>query len=377
MHTCGEPTRIIISGYPDVTGTLLEQRIQAKAQYDHIRKRLILEPRGHYDMYGAILRPNTELTQIGQAHMGVLFMTNDGYSTMCGHATIALGRFLVDTHDLDVFPRRKDIEWDRTALVAHVNLHAPCGLLRVKVPVSRDGTASDPNRQVSFVSVTSFATGLEVPIHISHRWPQLEKTDAAKVVVEFAYGGAFYAIVDARSLGFGEHLPDIDMRELSKAAECLLLDIRDRPELTKYYRHPEERELSFLYGVIVTDSVLRDDKTQVADAELGVCFFAEGQIDRSPTGSGVAARAALAYCKGERDSGVPWAYHSLVSNRELGPPFIGTIEHETSGGTSKRKTAQVHVRVDGQAFYTGFSTFSVEREDPLGDSGFVFTKLLT
>ncbi|KIW68541.1 hypothetical protein PV04_04480 [Phialophora macrospora] len=377
MHTCGEPTRIIIDGYPNATGTLLEQRTQARQKYDHIRRRVILEPRGHYDMYGAVLRPNTELTQSGQAHMGVLFMTNNGYSTMCGHATIALGRFLLDTHDLNIFPRRNDITWDPKARIAHLNLHAPCGLLRLRVPVTPDGKASDPSKPVSFVSVPSFATGIRVPITIGHPWPQLGREDAAQasISVDFAYGGAFYAFVDARSLGFKEHLQDIDMRELNKATECLLRCIRDQPELTSYYRHPEEPELSFLYGVIVTDSVLRQGKP-VLNAELGVCFFADQEIDRSPTGSGVAAREALAYCKGERGTGVAWSYHSLVSNCDLGPPFVGTIEIADSN-TRQIKTAQVYVRVNGQAFYSGFSTFSVEREDPLGDSGFVFTKLAT
>ncbi|EXJ60615.1 hypothetical protein A1O7_04768 [Cladophialophora yegresii CBS 114405] len=375
MHTCGEPTRIVIDGYPNVTGTLLEQRTQALQTHDHIRKRLMLEPRGHYDMYGAVLRPDTELTQLGQAHMGVLFMTNNDYSTMCGHATIALGRFLLDTHDLNTFPRRNDIIWDRESLIADLNIHAPCGLLRLRVPVSPDGRASDPSKPVSFVSVPSFATGLQVPISIGHPWPQLEQKDVpeASVLVDFAYGGAFYAIVDASSLGFMGHLQDVDMQELSKATERLLLSIREQPKLTSYYQHPEEPDLSFLYGVIVTDSVLREG-SPVSSAELGVCFFADQQVDRSPTGSGVAAREALAYCKGERGTGSTWSYHSLVSNRDLAPPFVGTIE--SAGGSPKQvKTAPVHVRVSGQAFYSGFSTFSVEQEDPLGDTGFVFTKL--
>jgi trans-L-3-hydroxyproline dehydratase len=92
MHTTGEPTRIIINGYPALSGTLLQQRAEALAKHDHIRKRLMLEPAGHSDMYGAILCRRTELTDNGGAHIGVLFTHNDGYSTMCGHATIALGR---------------------------------------------------------------------------------------------------------------------------------------------------------------------------------------------------------------------------------------------------------------------------------------------
>jgi len=93
MHTTGEPTRIVYAGYPALSGTLLEQRALASEKYDHLRRRLILEPRGHRDMYGAVLRQSTELVDAGLADIGVIFMTNDGYSNMCGHATIALGRF--------------------------------------------------------------------------------------------------------------------------------------------------------------------------------------------------------------------------------------------------------------------------------------------
>lgn len=235
---------------------------------------------------------------------------NDGYSTMCAHATIALGRLLLDTHDLNVFPRRNDIVWDQSALIAYVNIHAPCGLLRAKVPVNANGSASDPILPVSFVSVPFFASGLQIPVNISHRWPQLKGSKKAdlSVTVDFAYGGAFYAFVDVKSLGFEANLQDINIKDLSTATDCLILSIREQSGLAEHYRHPDEPDLSFLYGVIVTDDVLRDDKP-VAKAELGVCFFADQEIDRSPTGSGVAARVALAYHKGERDPGVSWAYH--------------------------------------------------------------------
>jgi trans-L-3-hydroxyproline dehydratase len=160
MHTTGEPTRIVISGYPSLTGTLFEQRTRARTHHDNIRKCLLLEPRGHFDMYGAVLRPVTELTRTGKAHIGVLFMTNDGYSTMCGHATIALGRFLLDTHDKTVFPNRDNVKYDPATKSATLKLHAPCGLLDVTVPVTIDGQKSDPSRPVTFVSVPSFATGI-------------------------------------------------------------------------------------------------------------------------------------------------------------------------------------------------------------------------
>ena len=101
--------------------------------------------------YGALLRTNTELTHEGKAHIGVLFLTNDGYSPMCGHATIALGRFLIDTWDTSIFPKREEIDVDAGTLTAKINLHAPCGLVEITVPVTPDGKRSDPSRKVSFL----------------------------------------------------------------------------------------------------------------------------------------------------------------------------------------------------------------------------------
>ncbi|KIX94184.1 uncharacterized protein Z520_10211 [Fonsecaea multimorphosa CBS 102226] len=370
MHTCGEPTRIVIEGYPDLHGTLLEQRAEAKTKHDHIRKRVLLEPRGHYDMYGAILRPQTELTMSDQADIGVLFMTNDGYSTMCGHATIALGRFLVDTHDLHIFPRRNEIKYDPRTRYAVVNLHAPCGLVEVTVPTNEDGSASDPERPVSFVSVPSFAKGVNIaiPVPAYLRWPELSG-DRAEVQAGFAYGGAFYCIVAVTELGFTNGLSAIDLEALNRATWGLKSAILENPGLSCYYEHNSQPEMSFLYGVIVTDKMNVQNEA-VSGSELGVCYFAAQEIDRSPCGSGVAARAALAYLDGTRMMNKSWAYHSLVSKLGFGPPFIGTIvERKTT------EEMEVRVKVEGQAYYTGFSTFSVEKEDPLGDSGFAFRNL--
>ncbi|KAH0840391.1 Trans-L-3-hydroxyproline dehydratase [Fonsecaea pedrosoi] len=380
MHTCGEPTRIVIDGYPDLHGTLLEQRAEAKTKYDSLRQRVLLEPRGHYDMYGAILRPQTELTTSGKADMGVLFMTNDGYSTMCGHATIALGRFLVDTHDLAIFPRRNEIKYDPHTRYAVINLHAPCGLVEVTVPTNEDGSASDPQRPVSFVSVPSFAKGINItiPVPAHLRWSELQE-DRTEVRASFAYGGAFYCIVAAVELGFANGLRAVDLEALNRASRGLKSAILDNASLSRYYEHRAEPEMSFLYGVIVTDHMEAQNES-VSGSELGVCYFAAEEIDRSPTGSGVAARAALAYRDGTRKANESWAYHSLVSKLGIGPPFIGTVLERNMVGQPDEPSAtsedmEVRVKVEGQAYYTGFSTFSVEKDDPLGDSGFAFRNL--
>lgn len=156
MHTTGDPTRIVYKGYPSLECTLLEQRAQAQNQYDYIRKQLMWEHHGHHEMYGAILCQNTELTKSGEAHIGVLFTTNGGYWRMCGHATIALGRFLVDMQDLDVFPRRKELQFNHESKNVQLNLHAPCELVKVIVPAEENGVRSDVTKPVSFICFPSF-----------------------------------------------------------------------------------------------------------------------------------------------------------------------------------------------------------------------------
>lgn len=373
MHTTGEPTRIIISGYPILYGTLLQQRAEAKKKYDHIRKRLLLEPRGHYDMYGAILRSETELTKTGEAHIGVLFMTNDGYSTMCGHATIALGRFLLDTHDLDVFPQRNQISHDPATKTAFLYLHAPCGLLKVTVPVIDDGSCSDPKRPVSFISVPSFATGLNISINVRRApdWPAFAPQEY--ITADFSYGGAFFCIVKATELGFSHGLRNIDFATMNLMTRSLKAVITSDDSLRKLFSHPDHDELGFLYSVIAVDDTIGKPADGSGGAETGLCYFADQQIDRSPTGSGVAARAALAYAKGRLAKGQSWTYHSLVSNSidSLGA-FVGTVVDECG---HQNDTPVVQIKVEGYAFYTGYHVFSVEKTDPFGDTGFIFEKL--
>lgn len=434
-HTTGEPTRIVISGYPALTPntTLLAQRAEAQARHDHIRRRLLLEPRGHADMYGALLRPDTELVRDngqpgqgpGPAHMGVLFMHNEGYSTMCGHATLALGRVLIDTHDRTIFPRRADVPWDRARAEATLVLHAPCGLVRVTVPVSADGRRSDPTRPVSFLSVPSFATGRDVVVAVppALRWPELE--ERTEVRVAFAYGGAFTCLVSAEELGFGGsgtggsavggglRRPGRDLLEAyDRASRALkaVIHAGEKDVYRRYFRHPEKpAERGSLYTVMVVDKAVgvpeggltsssssssSPSSSPSRDAETGLCFFADQQIDRSPTGSVVAARAAYAYAIGELAMGQARTYHSLVSNSTEGGRggFVGTVvdevspavrpqhNHEREEEEGEQEEQQllgpvVRVKVEGYAYYTGYHVFVVEKEDPLGEGGFLFARL--
>ncbi|PWY66490.1 Diaminopimelate epimerase-like protein [Aspergillus sclerotioniger CBS 115572] len=358
MHTTGEPTRIVYAGFPTLTGkTLFAQRDQARDEYDHIRKRIMLEPRGHYDMYGAILTQSTELVESGQAHIGVLFTHNGGFSTMCGHATIALGRFLVDTRDLTVFPKRNELVLDTASQAVAVNLHAPCGLVHVTVPVTStaEGFKSDPSRAVSFVSTPAYAaaTNLTIPIPPELRWNELGTRDS--ITLDVSYGGAFYALVSVEEVGFNNRgLAKIDLDNIIPVLGQLQKYLTTHPDIVAACQHPEDKRLSFLYSVMVVDPDVGDTPEGVDGAETGLCFFADSEIDRSPTGSCVVARMALAYAKGERRIGQRWAYHSVVSNHFKMGAFVGEI-----------------VETGGSAFYIGTSSFVVEEGDVTGHSGFM------
>jgi trans-L-3-hydroxyproline dehydratase len=376
MHTTGEPTRIIYAGYPVLSGTLLTQRAEARSKHDHVRKSIMLEPRGHQDMYGAILIQETELTGCGEADIGVLFTTNEGYSTMCGHATIALGRFLVDVHDRTVFPRRGELKFDSKSQTVELRLHAPCGLVLVTVPTNSTGSKAYSTRPVSFLCVPSFAVGIGINVPISDRfcWPELENRNS--VAVDLSYGGAFYCIVTASQLGFpsGFACSNEQLDALNDASRLLKAAINANPELKSLIRHPEHDDLSFLYSVIIVDD--SDTCHSKASAEeTGLCLFGDQQIDRSPTGSGVAARVALAYAKGARQMGQRWDYHSLVSRAFNGGAFVGEpVEEIMLPNRHGEAIKATIVRVEGHSYYTSFNTFIVEDDDPLA-AGFLFDKL--
>ncbi|CAK44882.1 hypothetical protein CBS115989_8802 [Aspergillus niger] len=378
MHTTGEPTRIVYAGFPPLRGSLLSQRDQARDQYDHLRKRIMLEPRGHYDMYGAILRPSTELVESGEAHIGVLFTHNGGFSTMCGHATIALGRFLVDTHDVAVFPKQNELVVEDTSVV--VNLHAPCGLVRITVPVQEtaDGFKSDPSRAVSFLSTPGYAaaTNLTILIPPEIRWSELEGRES--ITLDVSYGGAFYALINMHELGFASTgLKKVDLDSLSQVMRRLKTYLESHPDILSACQHPEDKRLSYLYSIMLVDTNVGFKPDGVAGAETGLCFFADNQIDRSPTGSCVTARMALAHAKGERSVGQRWAYNSVVSNHFQTGAFEAEIVEtglRVEGGNAPAKDAVV-VRVEGRAYYTGTSSFMVEEGDVTSHGGFVMSDI--
>ncbi|KAG7242961.1 hypothetical protein INR49_017652 [Caranx melampygus] len=320
MHTGGEPLRIILSGYPEVKGdSVLAKRRYVREHLDHLRRVLMFEPRGHYDMYGALIVDS----EIPEADLGVLFMHNEGYSTMCGHAVIALGRFAVD---YKLVKENKSPE-------TQVNIHCPCGLVKAFVEFSDGKTGG-----VRFHSVPAFAFATDVKVTIE---------GFGDVTVDISYGGAFYAFVNAQR--FGLDVTKSRTRDLVDAASAVTKAVKAQVKL----HHPTSDDLAFLYGTILTDG--KDDYS--SDATANVCVFAEAQVDRSPTGSGVTARVALQYHKGLIQLNQTRTFQSGAT----GSQFTGKAVEETKCGDFKA----VVVEVAGRAFYTGVSRFVQEPDDEL------------
>lgn len=319
MHTGGEPVRIITSGYPAVVGnTILEKRAYAREHLDHLRRLLIFEPRGHYDMYGALL---VEPSLPG-ADLAVLFLHNEGYSTMCGHAVIALGRYAVDQGIVPV-----------SEPVTTVNIECPCGLVVASVEVENGKAGA-----VSFESVPAFLYARDRDITLP---------DKRTIRFDIAYGGAFYALADCRQWGLAFGVSPA--RDFVDAATALSEAVKRQHHIT----HPDADDLGFLYGSILTDGFdnFSDQPTR------NVCVFADAEVDRSPTGSGVTARLAAMFAKGEIAEGEVRQFESIVGSR-----FSGQVLRQTFAGPHEAIVA----RVGGRAFYTGKAEFVIEDEDELG-----------
>jgi trans-L-3-hydroxyproline dehydratase len=324
MHTGGEPVRVIRGGYPPVLGdTILAKRRYAKEHLDHLRRMLMFEPRGHHDMYGALLVPPT----LPGADLAVLFMHNEGYSTMCGHATIALGRYAVDQGLVA-----------KVEPVTQVGIECPCGLVRAYVEVDA-GRAG----RVSFHSVPAFLLAGQVPVLVPGFGP---------VLTDISYGGAFYAIAPASAFGLevGSRT-----RDLVDAAKTLTAAVNAQCSI----QHPVEPDLGFLYGSILTDGRERPEQGPSAN----ICVFADAEVDRSPTGSGVTARMAARFQRGILEAGTVCEFQSVTGAR-----FTGEVTAPATCGAQPAVT----VRVGGLAHYTGEARYWLEPGDEIGQ-GFLLS----
>lgn len=321
-HTAGEPLRIFTGGLPDFPGdTILAKRRYAKAGWDRIRTATMWEPRGHADMYGAILtEPVT-----ADGHAGVLFVHNEGFSTMCGHGIIALAQVGVETGLLTGDPTPDDPS------VLELRLDTPAG--RVTAFARRAG---DRVSEVWFTNVPSFVYAMDQVVEV---------VGLGEVHFDVAYGGAFYAFCRAEEVGVGLGLENfrelIDVGMAIKRAVMAGLSIR----------HPLEADLGFLYGTILTGPAHNP-----AHHSRNVCIFADGEVDRSPTGTGVSARAALHFARNEIGLGESFTVESI-----LGTTFTAAVTETTTFGGYPA----VIPRVSGSAYICGRNELLIDPNDPL------------
>jgi len=321
-HTAGEPLRIVLSGLPEIKGaTILEKRRYMKENLDHYRTALMFEPRGHADMYGCIITPPVT----SEADFGVVFMHNEGYSTMCGHGIIAVTKVVLETGMFEMVEP-----------VTQIKIDSPAGLITSHARI-KDGKVES----VYFHNVPSFLYKKDLTVDV----PSL-----GKINFDIAYGGAFYAYVKADQLGLSMH--EREFRELIEKGMLVKHAVMENFEI----KHPFDDDLSFLYGTIFYGAPL----TENSDSR-NVCIFAEGEVDRSPTGTGVSARAALHYAKKELKFNEPMIIESII-----GTKFSTKVISETIFGEHEA----VIPEVEGNAFITGKNVFYINPADPL-QKGFI------
>jgi proline racemase len=316
-HTAGEPFRIVTGGAPEIPGaSVLERRgAAATGAADRVRALLCNEPRGHADMYGCFLVPPDD----DGASLGALFWHKDGFSTACGHGTIALGAYAVDAGLVDA-PDDGEVD---------VTIDVPSG--RVGAVVNR---ADGRTRSVAFRNVASYplARGLTV------------STSRGDLTVDLSYGGAIYASARAADLGLA--LTPERLTELVAVGR----EVRDALNATDAARHPTEPRLDGVYGTIWFDDLGR---TPDGPHQRNCTVFADGEVDRSPCGSGTSARLALLHADGAIGPGEVLRHDSVI-----GTTFTARVLGEVDGG--------VATEVRGAAYRTGHHTFELDPDDPLG-----------
>ena len=321
-HTEGEPFRVITGGYPELPGeSILARRRYALENLDHLRTALMWEPRGHADMYGCIVIPPVT----PEADFGVLFMHNEGYSTMCGHGIIGITTVALEAGLVPM-----------TSPETQVKIDTPAGLVIAHARVSQGRVQS-----VYFHNVPSFVLIMNEAVDV----PGL-----GKVSYDIAFGGAFYAFVQAEEVGV-RCRPE-DFRALIEKGMAIKRSIM----ASRTIPHPFEEDLSFLYGTIF----IGPPQAEGAHSR-NVCIFAEGEVDRSPTGTGVSARLAIHHLRGEINLNESIMVESIIGSR-----FTGRVVQTTTYGPHHA----IIPEVEGTAHITGRHEFLIDPADPLGE-GFI------
>jgi proline racemase len=322
-HTAGEPFRIVSGGVGPILGeTVLDKRAWAIENLDHVRRLLVYEPRGHADMYGCfVTEPDDE-----DGDLGVLFFHNAGFSTACGHGTIALATWAIESGI--VSPSEPETE---------MVIDVPSGRLPVTAKVEDGRPVS-----VRFRNVPSF---------VYSRGLSVDTRSAGEVVLDVAFGGAFYASVDAHDLGLV-----VEHADLARFVE-VGREIKDHLNATAEISHPLEPRLRDVYGTIFFEEDTEGDGRGPGVAQRNVTVFADGEVDRSPCGSGTSARLALLHAEGRLATKETLDHAGIVGTR-FGGHVVG--ETEVAG------IPAVVTEIEGSAHLTGHHQFILEKDDPLG-----------
>jgi len=319
-HTAGEATRLVMSGLPPIPGgTIAEKMAFAEEHLAWLPGMLLLEPRGHKDMFGAILVPACSPT----ADIGVLFMDNMGYEPMCGHAVIGIVTVLLETGMFEIFEPE-----------THITLDTPSGLVRAHAQIM-DGRV----QAVSFENVPSFVYRSDVTLKV----PEM-----GDLLVDVVFGGLFFVLVNARHLELdlipdnAATLADLGMRILAAANEQVPA------------RHPDLPHIDRIIDVRFYDELSNDE----VDSR-NVVILGDHMVDRSPCGTGTCAEVALRYARGQLGLDEPFVTESIIGTR-----FTSQVKAETQVGSSSDTFLAVIPKVTGSAYITGFHQFVLDGEDP-------------
>ncbi|MFV0516407.1 MAG: proline racemase family protein [Aminipila sp.] len=315
-HTMGEPLRCIVGGIPNLKGnTMMEKKQYFKEHYDYVRKALMLEPRGHKDMFGSILTAPT----MPEADYGVIFMHGQGFHNMCGHGTIATSTIAIETGMVK-------IEEPQTI----IRQEAPAGLVTIKATV-KDGKAE----KISFENVPAFLYKRDIVVDVP-KYGELK--------MDIAFGGSFFAIVNHEQLGI-----DICPENSSKLVEMGMAIIEAANKQIDVV-HPELPDINTIdlceiYGI-----------SKSPDAHMQNITIFDGQIDRSPCGTGTCAKIATLFAKGELKIGEDFVYESVIRTK-----FTGKV----LGTTKVGEFDAIIPEITGSAYITGYSQFMIDQEDPV------------
>ena len=333
-HAAGEPLRLVIDGLPSPEGrTMLEKRAWAMKRLDHLRRGLILEPRGHTDMYGALLTEPVSR----DAHAGILFMHNEGWSTMCGHGIIAVTTMAIERGLIWPGGAAKEQNGGSPSTKptsVEIRYDTPAGLVHARAHLAHHGESVRVD-SVAFRNVASFVFEPSLMVPVGGR----------TIPVDVAFGGAFYAIVDAEAAGVPidpAHLPEL---------RTLGMTIARQVEKLRRVVHPNDAGLEGIYGTIFTAPA------HLPEAHLrNVTIFADAEVDRSPCGTGTAAVMAVLNDMGLLLDDLPFIHESIV-----GTTFRGRVVDRVEVG----ERVAIVPEIEGSAWITGEHTFLIDGDDPL------------